>query len=205
VALSDGERLVWEKSVSAGRKPSEVLMNPLGEALEGIPEGEGLGIVVIGTGPGSYNGARVAIAAGQGIGMVRGCAAVGVSSLEALETTRAGGRCLAVGDARRGTMWAVRLEEGRVVGEAELLEAEDLVSRVEAAVEEGYGVVTLEEVGRLLLPEGLEKAVKQELPQARLLLEAWWARSAEEREAVVKVPPEPFYLREAYITTPRKK
>ena len=142
-------------------------MNPLGEALEGIPEGEGLGIVVIGTGPGSYNGARVAIAAGQGIGMVRGCAAVGVSSLEALETTRAGGRCLAVGDARRGTMFAVRLEEGKVVGEAELLEAEDLVSRVEAAVEEGYGVVTLEDVGRLLLPEGLEKAVKQEVINAK--------------------------------------
>lgn len=203
VALGRGGALCWERSVSAGRKPSEVLMNPLGEALGEMVEGGELGVVIIGTGPGSYNGARVAIAAGQGIGMVRGCGVVGVCSLEALVTTRAGGRCLAVGDARRGTLFAVRLEEGRVVGEVELMEPGDLVGRVEAAVEAGCGVVTLEEVGRLLLPGSLEKEVRREVPQARLLLEAWGARSEEEREGLCGVPVEPFYLREAFITTPK--
>jgi hypothetical protein len=43
------------------------------------------------------------------------------------------------------------------------------------------------------------------VPQARLLLDAWGARTAEEQEVVKQVPPEPFYLREAYITTPTKK
>ncbi len=102
-------------------------------------------------------------------------------------------------------MFAVRLEEGQVLGETELLEPEDLVGRVEAAVEEGYGVVTLEEVGRLLLPGALEAVVRQEVPQASLLLEAWRARSEEEQVVVREVPPEPFYLREAYITTPKAK
>lgn len=205
VALGFGGGLAFARSVAAGRKPSEVLMNPLAEALAGIPEGQDLAVVVIGTGPGSYNGARVAIAAGQGIGMVRGCQVVGISSLEALETTRAGGRCLAIGDARRGAMFVVRLEEGRVVGETELLEPEDLVGRVEAAVEEGYGVVTLEEVGRLLLPGTLEGEVRQELPTASLLLDAWKATGEEQQVALRDVPPEPFYLREAYVTTPKKR
>ncbi|MDA0768327.1 MAG: tRNA (adenosine(37)-N6)-threonylcarbamoyltransferase complex dimerization subunit type 1 TsaB, partial [Verrucomicrobia bacterium] len=58
VALGRGGALLWEQSVSAGRKPSEVLMNPLGEALGEMGEGGELGVVIIGTGPGGYNGAR---------------------------------------------------------------------------------------------------------------------------------------------------
>ena len=205
VALGVEGAVVFEKAVAAGRKPSEVLMTPLGEALACIPESERLGAVVVGTGPGSYNGARVAIAAAQGIGLVRECAVAGISSLEALKTIRTGERCLAVGDARRGTMFVVRLGGGRIVGEVELVEPADLVGRVEVAVEEGHGVVTLEEPGRLLLPGVLEQEVRREEPEARLLLEAWDSRSEEEREKLAAVPPEPFYLREAYITTPRSK
>ena len=204
VALGQGGALRWETAVHAGRKPSEVLMTPLGQALESIPEDEHLGAILIGTGPGSYNGARVAIAAAQGIALVRNCAVAGISSLEALKTIRTGARCLAVGDARRGTMFVVRLEAGRIVGEVELVEPADLVGRVEVAVEEGHGVVTLEDPGRLLLPEVLEQEVRREAPEARYLLEGWEGRPGEEREALAAVPPEPFYLREAYITTPRK-
>lgn len=205
VALGGGGRVVWQQTVAAGRKPSEVLMTPLGEALAALPDGDQLGAVIVGTGPGSYNGARVAIAAGQGIAMVRGCPLAGLSSLEALKTIRAGGRCLAVGDARRGTMFVVRVEEGRLVGEVELVEPAALVGRVEVAVEEGYGVVTLEDPARLLLPGALEQKVRCEVPEAALLLAAWESRRAEEQEALAEVPPEPFYLREAYITTPRKR
>lgn len=205
VALGDGQRLLWQRTVAAGRKPSEVLMTPLGEALAALPGDHELDAVLVGTGPGSYNGARVAIAAGQGIAMVRRCPLAGVSSLEGLKTIRTGERCLAVGDARRGTMFVVRLEGGRMVGEVELVEAASLVGRVEVAVEEGHGVVTLEDPARLLLPGALEQEVRREVPHAALLLEAWATRSAEEREELVAVPPEPFYLREAYITTPRKR
>ena len=100
---------------------------------------------------------------------------------------------------------ACRLKVKRVVGEVELLEPANLVGRVEAALAEGYGLVTLEEVGRLLLPAELGQEVRQEMPEARLLLQAWQARSGEEQEKLKEVPPEPFYLREAYITTPKKK
>ncbi len=195
----DGE-LVYERSVAAGRRPSEVLMEPLQEALARVPEGGRIGVVLMGTGPGSYNGARVGIAAGQGVALVHGCGAAGLCSLEAVGVVRGGGRCLAVGDARRGTFFAVPLENGRLAGETELLEHEAFVRRVEAAAGDGVRLFGFEAVGRLGLPEELGSAVAVVVPEARLVLEAWRAKADEDQERLMAVPPQPFYLREPYVT-----
>ena len=83
IALSRGRDLVIATAVEAGRRPSEILIQPLQEALSHIDENR-LEVVLIGTGPGSYNGARVAIAAGQGVALVHECPVIGISSLEAI-------------------------------------------------------------------------------------------------------------------------
>ena len=56
-------KVVFSVEIEAGRRPSEVLLEPLEQALS-LLSGESIELVVVGTGPGSYNGARVGIAAG---------------------------------------------------------------------------------------------------------------------------------------------
>lgn len=200
VALGCDGRLVFARSVTAGRRPSEVLMEPVRAALEVVPEGQRLAGVVMGTGPGSYNGARVGIATGQGVALAHGCAAAGVCSLEAVEVVRRGGRCLAIGDARRESFFAVPLEHGLLTGRTELLEHAVFVDRVREAVADGISLFSFEEMERLRLPEDLAAQAEVVVPDARLVLEAWLARSARARDELARVPPQPFYLREPYVT-----
>ena len=200
MVLARGGELVFERSVSAGRRPSKVLMNPLQEALAVLPDGELLESVVLGTGPGSYNGARVGIAVGQGVALVHDCGVAGLCSLEALALVRAGGPCLAVGDARRGTFFAVPLDGGSLAGETELLEKEEFVKRIEGALDAHRRLFSFEDLGRLALPTALAGEITVVTPEARLLLDAWMAKDEVESNRLLGMPPQPFYLREPYVT-----
>lgn len=204
VAVGRKGELVAEVEGETGRRQSEALMDPLRQVLAEL-EGSGIEGVLIGTGPGSYNGVRVGIATGQGVALVHGCPAVGVCSLEALRTVRAGGDCLALGDARRGTFFTLALREGKLSGKPELLEAGDFQQGVRRAAEEGVSLVTVEEVDRLGLPVDLAARVEHAAPSAGRLLEAWSSKSAGERQVLLEAPPQPFYLREAYITVAKGK
>jgi tRNA threonylcarbamoyladenosine biosynthesis protein TsaB len=113
---------------------------------------------------------------------------------------RGGGRCLAIGDARRETYFAVPLEDGRLAGETELLEHEAFVKRVEAAADDGASLFSFEGAERLDLPDELVGVVAVVVPEARLVLRAWRAKSDQEQERLMTVPPQPFYLREPYVT-----
>lgn len=200
LALTRGAELVFERSVTAGRRPSEVLMEPLQEALAEIPTGERLEAVVLGRGPGSYNGARVGIAAGQGVALVHACGVAGLCSLEAVELVRSGGPCLAVGDARRETFFAVPLVNGTLAGETELLGENEFRERVEGALDEGRSLFSFEPTGRLNLPDALAEDIAVVTPGARLLMDAWNAKTELVRDQLLGVPPQPFYLREPYVT-----
>jgi tRNA threonylcarbamoyladenosine biosynthesis protein TsaB len=64
-----------------------------------------LDVVVVGTGPGSFTGLRIGIAAARGLGLALGIPVAGVSTLEALRAG-AGPAAYAVIDARRGEVFA---------------------------------------------------------------------------------------------------
>ena len=200
VVVGRGGNTIFSAEFEAGRRPSEHLLGPLQEALGHV--GDGLvGLVLIGTGPGSYNGARVGIAAGQGIAIVHRCPAVGISSLEALAEVRAGGPCLVLGDARRETFFTWELREGKAIGNPALSDHMEFRQRVDTAVDCGWTLVSMEDPARLDLPG---RDVRRGVPSAGLLLEAWRMRSEEEREELRGGAPEPFYLRPPHITEPRK-
>lgn len=199
VALARGREVVRSEGFEPSRRPSELLMEPLSKILGLVGESR-IDLVVVGTGPGSYNGARVGIAAGQGIGVVHQCPTVGIPSLEGLPTVRSGGRCVVLGDARRGTFFTIDLNGGRLMGAPALLEHCQFEASVRVAVERGRTLVTLDEVSRLGLSEC---EVLSEVPSAALLLESWLDRDPEEQEALTRVPPQPFYLRPPHITQPK--
>jgi tRNA threonylcarbamoyl adenosine modification protein YeaZ len=198
VALVGEDGVVLARSFHAGRKPSAALWGPLEEVMTEVNE---LAVVVGGLGPGSYNGVRIAIAAAQGIGLMKGCPVVGLCSFEGVGLA---GKSLAIGDARRGTFSAQALVSGRCEGKVALVDGDALVRRVGEALAEGREVFCFEEVGRFPLPKELAARVARKQSQAGLLGKAFWERSPEEQAALETRVLEPIYLRAPHITVGKR-
>lgn len=200
VALVSEEGVIMEREFHAGRKPSSTLWPALEEVMA---EAESLSAVVVGTGPGSYNGARVGIAAGQGIALIQGCPTVGLCSFEgvALQSSSA----LAIGDARRGSFSTQALADGRLKGEVSLLPIDELQEAISHALTDGAEVFCFEEVSRFPLPDEIRAQVNRKQSQAGNLALAYWRRSEEERAQLLEVPLQPNYLRDPHITVSKRR
>ena len=180
VALLAGDRIVREISVETPRGRGGALFAALQEILAARPQ---LTRVVVGLGPGSYNGIRSAISVAWGIARAQNVPLVGLSSLLGL----AEGSYVAVGDARRGQSYFAVVNEGRFLSEPILCEQKDLPALVKA--------------GPVYAPEKIgffPPALVQTPAAARL---ARLAATA----PVSSTPPEPLYLKPAHITAPAKR
>lgn len=104
--VADDDVVMFEQTFTSERSHNSMLYGPLGEALE--VAGDGLKAIVIGTGPGSYTGVRISIAAAYGVALSRSVPVNGVPSIAAL-----GDESYAViGDARRGKFYAAEVRDG---------------------------------------------------------------------------------------------
>lgn len=117
LALVDrGGRTVYAQHFRAHRAHNALLFAPLKEAL-GLCGGGGPDAVVIGTGPGSYSGVRVAISAGIGVAMAFDVPLLGWPSADAAsregEGEGDGAPFLFVGDARRGKFFGAEIHPGQ--------------------------------------------------------------------------------------------
>lgn len=138
--------------------------------------------IVVGLGPGSYAGSRVAVATVIGLKMGFGCPAFGCPSVLGY----AAATYYVVGDARRGSVFLASIEENRLVRVPELRSSEEfrlllpgLRSRPIFAVGPIPGVVDLPIVR----------------PRAEYLLL---------RRDSFQPSLEPLYLKEPHITQPKK-
>jgi len=108
LALGEGERVI-ERDIPQGQNASEHLTEAivalLGQAGCALADLDGL---VLGTGPGSLTGLRVAHATAKGLAYALRIPAVGISSLEALAFDAPAGPAAIVPaiDARRGELFA---------------------------------------------------------------------------------------------------
>jgi tRNA threonylcarbamoyladenosine biosynthesis protein TsaB len=195
-------RLV-QRDFTSDRSHNAVLFSPLKELLDARRSPE-IGLVLVGSGPGSYSGTRVGIAAAQGVAIASGCPAVAVPSILAVPSAMNGARCLAIGDARRGSFWAARVEESSTPADPELTDAEGLEAIVRAAVAEGVPVFSFEDAGRFPLPAELRGMVRVEFPSAERLWLAWLASSSETRGRWMSLPPQPIYLKPPHITPAKR-
>ena len=102
----------WRAEFVAGRGHGGLLFTTLERGLaETRRDGEPLGEIVVGLGPGSYSGVRQAIAAATGLALATGARLRGRPSMTALDPCT--GRYQAVGDARRGTFYYTAVEGWR--------------------------------------------------------------------------------------------
>ncbi|MCH7228311.1 tRNA (adenosine(37)-N6)-threonylcarbamoyltransferase complex dimerization subunit type 1 TsaB [Haloferula sp. A504] len=180
---------VFEQAFDSDRHHNALLFRPLQQAIECL-EGARIDEIVVGTGPGSYSGTRVGIAAAQGVGLVHGCPVAGLSSLLALGLDEG----LVVGDARRGSAWWVRLGDG--LPQPQLVDRADLEERIDGPVH------ALEDLSGMNLPDEIE--VRPVTPSALALAAAWLGLDDPTRARLRSEPPQPAYLRPPHITEAKK-
>lgn len=212
VALwSDGECLFKAEFVS-DRHHNSMVFNPLAEALEALEalEGRELTSVVVGTGPGSYSGTRVGIAAAQGVAIARGCPAIGLGSMAATPVARDSmdpnssnspknsGGALAVGDARRGLYFISPISATGEAMDVELMDAEAFASRMNAVPD--AALFTLDDPSSLGLEQDLENRVQRTRPEARLLIDVWMSLDPERQQVLANRPLSPTYLRAPFTS-----
>ena len=176
----------WE----AERNHDEYLFPALEQAMEALRRDHAhLDYILVGAGPGSYGGVRVALAAGVGIATVTGARLVAVESWAQL----ASGSACVVSDARRGG-WTVRHPDGHI----DVLSPEEL---------NGLGLpVYSVEVSGVLQAKGIERVEKEGLcPTARGLVQTWLDMTPEAQAHAAGKPAEPIYVRPPHITKAVRK
>lgn len=173
----------------AERNHDAHLFPALQDALNILGNEHKLDYVLIGAGPGSYGGVRVALAAGVGIATVSDAKLVALESWAQLADATA---CV-VADARRGS-WTVRFPDGRI----EVLPPEALARLP-------HPVYSTEPAGRLTdlnLPNIQKEGL---IPTAEGLIHTWLGMSAAEQQAAAEKPAEPIYVRPPHITISTRK
>lgn len=147
--------------------------------------------IVVGLGPGSYAGTRIAISAAVGLHLATDAELVGLSSLCAIQSDATGYNV--VGDARRQSFFLASVR-GRSLSAGPVLQS---ASELEQALREIAGRTPV--FSTEPLPQFKDAVVGY--PSARILAQL----AAEENRAFVLPPLEPMYLREPHITTPKKR
>jgi len=143
-------------------------------------------IIVVGLGPGSYAGTRIAISAAIGVQISSGARLIGFPSICAIESA-APDYCV-IGDARRKSFFFARISGNELMEGPELFSEEGLKDKL-ASVRNDKPILCSES-----LPQFSEAVVRY--PSAQLL-----ARLAQDPNRNFRLPPlEPMYLREPYVT-----
>jgi tRNA threonylcarbamoyladenosine biosynthesis protein TsaB len=203
IAIAGGDGEVIERSFRSDRSHNAALFGPLAGLLGSSPET--IRLVLVGSGPGSYSGTRVGIAAAQGVAIARGCPAVAVPSILAVAPAVDGCDCLAIGDARRGTFWTARIRGRRLLDAPALGDEAGLRDAVRAALGGGSQVFSFEETARFPLPDDDLAQVAVLRPDAARLWQAWQAADDEQRLAWSQEVPQPIYLKPPHITAAAKR
>lgn len=185
VAWIENSRALFMRSFANNRKHSGLFFENLRDCLE---RRESPDCIVVGIGPGSYAGVRIAIATAVGLRAASTGTLVGIPSICAIETN-ARDYCV-IGDARRESFFWGRISDGR------LIEGPSLHTEVELA-------------GRTR-ESSLPVYVSGPLPQFPRATMAYPSAQRLAELARDRIPPmtdsqslEPIYLREPHITVPR--
>jgi tRNA threonylcarbamoyl adenosine modification protein YeaZ len=187
IALLDGDKEEFFREWANDRKNS----GPFFEHLADVQKQFGKpNTIVVGLGPGSYAGTRIAISAAIGLQAASQARLIGFPSICAIECDAA--EYCVIGDARRQTFFFARVRED------ELVEGPTLMS--EAELREKLGKI--EAKMSIFATEKLSQFERAELryPAAKMLTRL----AANAKRAFAQPPLEPMYLREPHITIPKK-
>lgn len=168
------------------RKNSAAFFENLADATKklGAPD-----TIIVGLGPGSYAGTRIAISAAIGLGVSSGARLIGFPSICAMESNAQ--EYSVIGDARRKSFFFARIRANNLVQGPTPFSESALKSKLDT-IDIATPVFTSDSLLQF------ERAVVR-FPSALVL-----ARLAREPQRSFSLPPlEPIYLREPHITMPK--
>jgi tRNA threonylcarbamoyladenosine biosynthesis protein TsaB len=146
-------------------------------------------VIIVGLGPGSYAGTRIAISAAIGLQISSNARLIGLASICAMEC-EADEYCV-MGDARRKSFFFARIGGNELIKGPDLFGEDGLKSKL-ASLRSDTLVFCSEP-----LPQFSEATVRY--PSAQLL-----ARLAQDPQRSFSLPPlEPLYLRGPHVTIPK--
>lgn len=181
-----------EKSFTSNRRHNSRLFQPLSEIIVGSGR-RPIDAVLVGSGPGSYSGTRVGIAAAQGAALVSGCKAVTIPSVLGTPEALSGDPCIAIGDARREAFWMIKITGGIPEGDLELTDPTGLDTILADAAASGKSCFCIEPLR--------ERPVPISTPTASGLWAAWQSAPPWIRARWSGTPPQPIYIRPPHITS----
>jgi tRNA threonylcarbamoyladenosine biosynthesis protein TsaB len=145
--------------------------------------------IIVGLGPGSYAGTRIAISAAIGLQTASRARLIGFPSICAMECD-ASEFCV-IGDARRQTFFFARIRENNLAEGPMLLSEAELREKMDK----------LDRKMSIFATEKLPQFERAELryPSARILANL----ATDSKRSFMPPPLEPMYLREPHITIPK--
>ena len=192
MALWRDGRLVESREFFSERAHNSVLFAPL-EAL--LRAAEDLEMIVTGTGPGSYTGVRVGIAAAIGVSLARGVPLIGMPSICALAHAEGLERYAVCGDARRGAWWWAEVACGALTQAPLTGTPEEIAAR---AARWNGRIFTVDRAS----PPMCEATVTW--PKAGLLAAAASSLPEQAVARLAAVAPEPIYLTSPFVTVSKQ-
>ena len=184
IALANEKEILGARDWPNDRRSSAPFFEALDEIIRehGRPE-----TIVVGLGPGSYTGTRIAISAAIGLEATTGGALAGISSLCAISDEN--DFCV-IGDAKRASFFFAKINGGLLKNDPELLSADEMNERISSITT--IPIYTSDELPQFA-------SVKVRFPSAKLLC----LRAQTAPQNLARAPLAPIYLREPHITTSR--
>jgi len=184
IALLKGDEILCGRDWPNDRRNSAPFFAALDEIIRehGTPEA-----IVVGLGPGSYTGTRIAISAAIGLQATTGAILSGLSSLSGISEEN---DYIVIGDAKRASFFFATISGGLLATEPELLSRDEMNERISSITTNP--VYTSDELPQFT-------TVQLRFPSARLLC----LRAQRFPQNLARAPLAPIYLRPPHITTPR--
>jgi tRNA threonylcarbamoyladenosine biosynthesis protein TsaB len=184
IALVNGDDVLCARDWPNDRRNSAPFFAVLNEIIceHGAPEA-----IVVGLGPGSYTGTRIAISAAIGLQATTGAALTGLSSLSGISEEN---EYAVIGDAKRASFFFAAIRGGLFATEPDLLSENEMNERISSI--RTISIYTSDELPQFT-------AVQLRFPSARLLC----LRAQKFPQNLARAPLAPIYLREPHVTTPQ--
>jgi len=187
IALFDGDKEEFFREWPNDRKNSGPFFEHLADEQKQFGKADA---IIVGLGPGSYAGTRIAISAAIGLNTASQARLVGFPSICAIDCDMP--EFCVIGDARRQTFFFARIRENNLAEGPDLMSEAELRTKLDK-VDSEMSIFATEKLPQF-------ERVGLSYPSAKLL-----ARLATDLKRSFTQPPlEPMYLREPHITVPKK-